>query len=154
MILMCCLSGYLLYAKYYNCDPLLTNLAKESDQLVPLLVMDILRDLPGLPGLFIAGIFSAALSSLSTGLNSFAAVVLEDFFKSFSKRPLTERETSIIMRGTVFVIGLSAVALVYVIQHLGPVLQLSMSVPTVGFGPVMGIFILGMFFPWINAKVN
>lgn len=154
MIFMCCFNGYLLYATYYDCDPLMTNLAKAKDQLIPLLVMNILKDLPGLPGLFIAGVFSAALSSLSTGLNSFSAVVLEDFFKSFSKRKLTERETAIIMRATVLISGMISVGLVYVVQHLGSVLQLSMSLPTVTFGPLMGLYILGMFFPWINSKVR
>lgn len=154
MISMCCYNGFLLYAKYYDCDPLQTQLAKAKDQLIPLLVMDILKDLPGLPGLFIAGIFSAALSTLSTSLNSLSAIVLQDFIKSFSKRTFTNFETAVILRGTVFVIGITSVALVYVVQHLGSVLQLTMSVPTVCLGPIMGVFVLGMFFPWINSKVG
>lgn len=40
------------------------QLAKAKDQLLPLLVMDILGDYPGLPGLFVAGVFSAALRYL------------------------------------------------------------------------------------------
>uniref|UniRef100_A0A1B0CA85 Sodium/solute symporter n=2 Tax=Lutzomyia longipalpis TaxID=7200 RepID=A0A1B0CA85_LUTLO len=92
LILMCCYCGLLIYATYYDCDPLTTKLAKAKDQLLPLLVMDILGDYPGLPGLFVAGVFSAALSSLSTGLNSLSAVFLEDFFRAFSKEQLSERK--------------------------------------------------------------
>lgn len=48
-----------MYATYHDCDPLTTKLAKAKDQLMPLLVMRVLGDYPGLPGMFIAGIFSA-----------------------------------------------------------------------------------------------
>lgn len=154
LIFLCCYNVLLVYATYYGCDPLQTGLAKAKDQILPLLVMDILRDLPGLRGLFIAGVFSAALSSLSTGLNSMAAVILEDFFKSFIKRKLSERKTAIIMRGTVFVAGVLCTSMVYVVQHLGSVLQLAMSVPTACIAPILGVFLLGMFAPWINAKVS
>lgn len=58
LICMCIYNGLLLYATYHDCDPLTTKLAKAKDQLVPLLVMQILKDIPGLPGLFIAGVFS------------------------------------------------------------------------------------------------
>ena len=53
-------------------------------QLLPLFVMDILADKnPGFPGFFVAGIFSGALSTVSGGLNSLAAVTLEDFIKPY-----------------------------------------------------------------------
>lgn len=58
LISMCIYNGLLLYATYYDCDPLTTKLAKQKDQMIPLLVMQILKDIPGLPGLFIAGVFS------------------------------------------------------------------------------------------------
>ena len=111
MFALCFYNGLLIFATYYDCDPLTTKLAKAKDQLLPLLVMDILKDLPGLPGIFIAGVFSAALSSLSTAMNSMAAVVLEDFYKPYTKKPLTERQTNYIMRGTVVIMGTIAVIL-------------------------------------------
>ena len=50
-----------------------------------------MEDLPGLPGLFIASIFSASISTLSSGINSLGAVTLEDVFKplfqSIKERP-------------------------------------------------------------------
>lgn len=152
MIFLCVYNGLLLYAFYHDCDPLTTKLAKAKDQLMPLLVMDILKDLPGLPGMFIAGVFSAALSSLSTGLNAMSAVVLEDFFKPFMKSGVSESLSKYIMRGTVLVLGVVSVGLVYVVQHLGAVLQLSMSVPTACFGPMLGVYILGFTCPWIGKR--
>ncbi len=54
IICLCCYNGLLLFATYHNCDPLTSGLATAKDQMMPLLVMEILKDLPGLPGLFIA----------------------------------------------------------------------------------------------------
>lgn len=152
MIFLCVYNGLLLYATYHDCDPLQTKLAKAKDQMMPLLVMEILKDMPGLPGLFIAGVFSAALSSLSTGLNAMSAVVLEDFCKPFMKNGVTERQSKYIMRGTVLVLGVSSICLVYVVQHMGSVLQLSMSVPTACFGPMLGVYIVGFLMPWIGKR--
>ena len=152
MIFLCVYNGLLIYATYHDCDPLTTKLAKAKDQLLPLLVLEILKDLPGLPGLFIAGVFSAALSSLSTGLNSMSAVVLEDFCKPYAKNGISEKTTNYIMRGTVFVLGILSVVLVYVVQHMGSVLQLSMSISASCFGPLMGLYAMGLSFPWINKN--
>lgn len=58
---ICSYCGMLIYASYHTCDPLTTQLARAKDQLLPLYVMDVLGELPGLPGLFVAGVFSAAL---------------------------------------------------------------------------------------------
>lgn len=115
--------------------------------------MDRLGKYPGLPGLFVAGVFSAALSSLSTGLNSMSAVMLEDFFKPFTQRPLSERQTKYIMRGVVAIFGAICVILVFVVEKLGAVLQLSMSLGAVAQGPLLGIFTMGVMFPWVHGTV-
>lgn len=149
----CAYNGLLIYAIYHDCDPLQTGLAKQKDQLVPLLVMNVLGDLPGLTGCFVAGVFSAALSSLSTGLNSLSAVVLEDFVKPIYKGSLSEKATAYIMRLTVVFFGLLALAMVFIVERLGQVLQLSMSLSGATLGPLLAIYIIGLFLPWINAKV-
>lgn len=61
LFMMCIYNGFLLYATFHDCDPLTTKVAEAKDQLVPLLVMQVLKDLPGLPGLFIAGVFSGEI---------------------------------------------------------------------------------------------
>ncbi|KAL7036977.1 hypothetical protein ACKWTF_009024 [Chironomus riparius] len=152
--LMCYYNGLLLYASYHDCDPLTTKLAKAKDQIMPLYVMRILKNLPGLSGLFIAGVFSASLSSLSTALNSFAAVVLEDFCKPYMKDEISEKMSGIIMRATVLIVGIITVALVYVVQHMGSVLQLAMTVPSICFGPMLGVYIIGILIPWIEKRAT
>lgn len=154
LLSVCCYSGLLIFATYHDCDPLTTKLAKAKDQLLPLLVMDVLGVFPGLPGLFVAGVFSAALSSLSTGLNSMSAVILEDFFKPYCKTELTEKQTKYTMRAVVAIFGVICVALVFVVEHLGSVLQLSMSLGTISNGPLLGIFTIGVLLPWVHGTVS
>lgn len=50
-------------------------------QLMPYYVVDTMGMIPGLSGLFVAGIFSASLSTVSAALNSLAAVTIEDYYK-------------------------------------------------------------------------
>lgn len=55
--------------------------AKSTFQLMPYYVVDSMGHIPGLSGLFVAGIFSASLSSITGSLNSLAAVIMEDYLK-------------------------------------------------------------------------
>ena len=47
--------------------------------MLPLHVLHVAGDIPGVPGLFMAGVFSGSLSTISSGLNSLAAIALRDF---------------------------------------------------------------------------
>lgn len=53
--------GLVIYASYYKCDPVTRGHIAKSDQLLPYFVMEIAAAMPGLPGLFVSGVFSAAL---------------------------------------------------------------------------------------------
>ena len=64
-------------AYFHGCDPIMSGELEKQDQLLPYLAAKIFKDSPGLTGLFISAAYSATLSTLSTGLNSFATV----FFK-------------------------------------------------------------------------
>lgn len=56
-----CFSGLIMYAKYYDCDPISSGLVKKMDQMLPYYVLDVTSYIPGLSGLFVSGIFSTAL---------------------------------------------------------------------------------------------
>lgn len=62
-------------------------------------------------------------SSLSTGLNSMAAVALEDFYKTFINDNPSNRESNILMKSVVVVTGVICVCLVHFVEKLGSVLQ-------------------------------
>ncbi len=48
-------TGLLVYAKFYDCDPLRSNQVSNSDQILPLFVSQTSHNIPGLLGLFTAG---------------------------------------------------------------------------------------------------
>ncbi|XP_030767891.1 sodium-coupled monocarboxylate transporter 1-like [Sitophilus oryzae] len=152
IILVCCYMGLLIYATFYKCDPLTTMLVREKDQLLPLLVMTVFGSIPGLPGICLAGNFSAALSSLSTGLNSMAAVVLEDFYRPFFHKDINEKHYNFVLKLTVIIFGAICVGLVFVVEKLGSVLQLTMSIGAIASGPSLALFTMGMLIPWINSR--
>lgn len=154
LMLLCAYNGLLIYATYKHCDPLTTKLARARDQLLPLFVMDVLGRFPGLSGLFVAGVFSAALSSLSTCLNSMSAVVLEDFCNPFAKKPLSRSAVNWIMRLVVVGVGALCLMLVVVVEKMGTVLQLTMSLEAITNGPIFGVFLMGVLMPWINGSVR
>lgn len=82
-----------------------------------------------------------------------SAVVLEDFFKAFSRnKTLSDCATNMIMKSVVVVLGALCVGLVFIVEKLGTILQLSMSLKAITSGPSFGIFCGGILFPWMNAK--
>lgn len=58
---MCCYMGLIVYAYYNKCDPITRGSIMKADQLLPYYVMETFGNIPGLPGLFVSGVFSAAL---------------------------------------------------------------------------------------------
>ncbi|KAG8229114.1 hypothetical protein J437_LFUL009583, partial [Ladona fulva] len=144
--------GLLVYAYYHDCDLVLSKAVRASDQIFPYFVMDVTENLPGLPGLFMAGVFSAALSTMSTGLNSMSGVIYEDFIRPFRKVPLSEERASCLMKFICVIIGVFCFGMVFAVENLGAANQLAESMAGITNGPLLAIFVLGMFFPWANAK--
>nr|CAD7438393.1 unnamed protein product [Timema bartmani] len=125
----------------------------KPDQIVPYYVMDTAANIPGLSGLFVAGIFSAALSTMSSNLNCLAGTVYEDFILPFIKgNKKLEGQAHVIMKLIVVAFGLLCIGMVFVVEKMGSVYQLSVSLGGVTVGVFLGLFTLGMFFPWANSK--
>ncbi|XP_076238147.1 sodium-coupled monocarboxylate transporter 1 [Calliopsis andreniformis] len=153
-ISLCCWCGLVLIAWWSppNCDPRATGLITADDQLLPAYVMEIAGHLHGVPGLFIAAIFGAALSSLSVGFNSTAVVVLEDFVKGLFGINLSDRVSFLFVKVLVICLGLIALGLLYLVEKLGGVLVITGSLAAIAAGTSFGVFTLGMLFPWTNSK--
>ncbi|XP_056125177.1 solute carrier family 5 member 6a [Rhinichthys klamathensis goyatoka] len=145
-----CLMGLVMYARYGEESPLDKGYVKTNDQMVLYFVMDVLRDLPGLPGLFVACLFSGALSTISSAFNSLATVTMEDLIKPHVPA-MTEARATLLSKMLAIGYGLVCLAMAYLASLMGSVLQAALSIFGMVGGPLLGLFCLGMFFPWANS---
>lgn len=148
---MCFMIGILMFAFYKDCHPVGVNIIATNDQLLPLFVMDILADYPGIPGIFVACVFSGSLSSLSSGLNAISAVAVKDLLIPYCCPNMSDSRITVLTKILVAVFGCMGMALAYLVSVLGDILQASYSVYSILNGPMLGLFFLGMFFPWANS---
>ncbi|KAH8289960.1 hypothetical protein KR018_009676, partial [Drosophila ironensis] len=150
-ICICCFLGLLLFDQYKDCDPLTAGLISNSDQMLPLYVVQSVGHIYGMPGLFIAGIFGAGLSSLSVYFNSISMIILEDIVRGCFKMRPSERTSSILVKSVVVGMGLAAFALALLLKQLSGVLAICNSITSIASGTMFGIFTLGMLVPWANT---
>lgn len=61
LVSFCCYTGLVVFAAFYDCDPVKAKLITKSDQILPYFVIKTASHIPALPGIFVAGVFSAAL---------------------------------------------------------------------------------------------
>ncbi|XP_030838997.1 sodium-coupled monocarboxylate transporter 2-like [Strongylocentrotus purpuratus] len=146
-----CISGIVMYANFADCDPITMGYVSKSDQLMPYFVMYLFGKMPGLPGLFTSAIFSAALSTVSSGVNSLAAVVGEDIVKSIWP-DIKDKTYTWTTKGLALFFGILTIAMAFVSSQLGSILGAAFSVVGMIGGPLLGLYTSGMFFPWINSK--
>ncbi|XP_077008508.1 sodium-dependent multivitamin transporter-like isoform X1 [Tamandua tetradactyla] len=144
-----CLIGLVMFA-YYQEYPMSTQQSHAApDQLVLYFVMDLLKGLPGLPGLFVACLFSGSLSTISSAFNSLATVTMEDFIRPWFPE-ISETRAAMLSKVLAFSYGLLCLGMAYLSSQMGPVLQAALSIFGMVGGPLLGLFCLGMFFPCAN----
>ncbi|NWW51026.1 SC5A8 protein, partial [Pedionomus torquatus] len=150
-ILACAaLCGLALYSIYKDCDPWTAKQVSAFDQLMPYLVLDILQDFPGVPGLFVASAYSGTLSTVSSSINALAAVTVEDLIRPYFKS-LSEKKLSWISMGMSLFYGGVCIAMAAVASLLGALLQAALSIFGMVGGPLLGLFSLGILCPFANG---
>ena len=145
--LTCVLTGLVMYAFFRRCDPILAGAVSKPDQMLPYFMMKVCTQIPGLPGLFIAGIFSGALSSVSSFVNSLAAVTIEDLVKpvlQLKSIQLSERKEALITKFIALFFGLLCLVLTVLAEQMKGILEASLTIFGLVGGPLLGLFTLGM----------
>ena len=98
-------------------------MVSKPDQIFPIFVMQVMGDISCIPGLFVAGVFSGALSTVSSGLNSLAAVVLQDMFISACNMKFDEKKKTIITKSLAVGFGILSYVFVFMVKYLPGVLE-------------------------------
>ncbi|XP_044779856.1 sodium-coupled monocarboxylate transporter 1 isoform X4 [Drosophila simulans] len=143
--------GLLIFNMYKDCDPLSAGQIMNKDQLVPLFVVQSVGHIYGIPGLFIAGIFGAGLSSLSVFLNSTSLVILQDIVRGCFKMQPGETASAIIVKATILIMGLLVFGAVLLLEKVSGILSICMSLVAIATSSTFGIFTLGVLVPWANT---
>ncbi|XP_065842118.1 sodium-coupled monocarboxylate transporter 1-like isoform X2 [Oscarella lobularis] len=148
---LCCFAGLVIFAHYRQteCDPVTSGKINKDDEIMPLFIMDMLNRAHGIPGLFLSCVAAGTLSTISSNLNSMAAVTLEDFIKRYKMRSgsrLSEARATLLSRSLAFSYGIVVIALSFAFSLMPSthLIDAAMSVFGATGGPLLGIFTLGM----------
>lgn len=97
----------------------------------------------GISGLLISAILAAAMSNLSAALNSLSSTTVVDFYGRWRPQASEERRVWISRLATV---GWALVLFVLAImaRHGGRVLEVGLSIASVAYGSLLGVFLLGV----------
>jgi solute:Na+ symporter, SSS family len=117
------------------------------DEVFPLFII---QSLPaGLSGLLVAGILAAAMSTVSSSLNSLAAAATHDIYAPIARRE--HDEVHLLRAGRAFTLVWAAIliggAILFRFAQQGtPIVVIALQIASFTFGPLLGGFLLGTLF--------
>ena len=122
-----------------------------SDEIFPKFIVEALP--AGLSGIIIAGVFAAAMSTLSGSLNSLASSSFLDIYKSRFGKDNTPKQDLLISRiitavwGVIFIGG----AMLFKDKN-NPVVELGLAIASFTYGGLLGTFLMGVFFKRVKEN--
>lgn len=129
--------GILLFV-FYRQHPDKGGFDINPDRVFPKFIVEELP--PGVTGLVVAAVFSAAMSSMAAVLSSQSTVVLEDFYKRLARRKVTTNHA----RLGIVAFGVIGTIVATQVSRLGTILVASNKLITFFGGTLVGVFLLGM----------
>ncbi len=141
--------GTALFA-FYHSHPDKLDATITTDQVFPLFIA---REMPiGIAGLIVAGIFSAAQSTVSTSMNSTATTIVTDFLRPIGTCR-TERDYLRLARGVTLLMGIlgTLFGLIFVNPEIKSLFDAFLKVIGLFMGVLGGLFVLGVLTRRANA---
>ena len=142
--------GLMMYA-FYKGQPIGTgsDFLIRSDQLFPKFIVEVLP--PGISGLIIAGVFAAAMSTLSGSLNSLASSSMLDLYKSRFGKNNSAKQDLLISRIFTAIWGIIFIGGAMLFTDINnPVVELGLGIASFTYGGLLGVFLMGV----ISKKVR
>ena len=141
--------GTALYV-FYKTQPEALNPAFNTDSIFPLFIS---QELPvGIAGIVIAAIFAAAQSTISTSMNSSSTAIVTDFFRRLGWKASEETYLKL-ARFLTALLGCIGTGFALLLAGAGiqSAWETFLAVIGIILGPLCGVFLLGMFCPWVRT---
>jgi SSS family solute:Na+ symporter len=142
------LIGVMLFS-FYSYHPEITP-PSANDRIFPTFIVTYLPH--GIRGIMIAAIIAAAMTTLSSSLNSLASTTVVDFFKPFLKKNLKANEQLRISRRVTLFWGAALMILAILSRDVQSVLEAGLTIASITYGSMLGAFLLGVFTKRANEK--
>jgi SSS family solute:Na+ symporter len=115
--------------------------AGKADSVLPYFIATQLPS--GFRGLLIAAIFAAAMSTVSTSLNSSATILMSDFYERFFTRGVNERKSTVFLYVTTLVWGALGTGIGVLLIGAESALDAWWILSGIFGGGMLGLFLLG-----------
>ena len=145
--------GLALYAYFRAYPEMLPDghtVVSGGDKLFPAFIV---KALPaGISGLVVAGILSAAMSSLSSGLNSSCSVITVDWIDRFRKNKLKDIDHMRLAKRVSWVMGAVIVSFsLFAGTVPGNLMEIANKLVNLLTAPLFVLFFMAMFVPWATT---
>ncbi len=125
---------------FYKLFPPMTAFVS-SDRIFPTFIVN--RMPHGISGLLIAAILAAAMSNLSAALNSLSSTTVVDFYLR-RRGEVSESRRVAVSRFATVIWGLVLFGLALLSRHGGRVVEIGLTIISVAYGSLLGVFLLGI----------
>ena len=126
------------------------TIARNADQLLPRFMLLVFPQ--GIGGLVLVALLGAAMSALSSGVNSSCSVITTDFFERFGKAKASQTSKVRLAKRISWVVGIIIVLLSFLIVGVkGNLVEVAYKVVNFMAAPLFGLFFMAIFVRWATV---
>ncbi|GAB6023223.1 hypothetical protein CHUAL_008041 [Chamberlinius hualienensis] len=140
--------GLIIFAYYAGCDIQKAGKIKSINQLNSYFAMEMLYDVPTLPGFYFSGLISATLSTISSILNSIAAMIISQLKPTYN----SSTSGTLLCKLIVIAFGFIMFAILFLMEEFHNFSHASTTVISIICGPSFAVYCIGILCPKSQSK--